>query len=111
LQKPSKPDYSEPRAWRPIIFLSTLGKVIKILLACWLSILAEQENLLLDSQIGNRKNRSVETALNLLVDQIYTAWNKDNQIVSVFFLDIARVFDTVNYLQLLDNLWRKKVPR
>jgi Reverse transcriptase (RNA-dependent DNA polymerase) len=90
--------------------LSTLGKVIEMLLARRLSILAEQESLLPDSQIGNRKNRSVETALYLLIDQIYTAWKEDNQVASVLLLDIARVFDIVNYLRLLDNLRRKGVP-
>jgi retron-type reverse transcriptase len=90
--------------------LSTLGKVVETLLACRLSILAEQENLLPDSQMGNRKNRSVETALNLMVDQIYTAWKEDDQVASVLSLDIARVFDTVNHIRLLDNLRKKRVP-
>ena len=98
LRKPSKPDYSEPGAWRPIALLSILGKVVETLLACWLSILAEQENLLPDSQMGNRRNRSVETALNLLIDQIRTAWSEDNQVASVLSLDIAGAFDTVDHL-------------
>jgi len=33
-----------------------------------LSTLAKQEGLLLDSQIGNRTNRSIKTALELLVE-------------------------------------------
>ena len=33
LRKPSKPDYSDPGAWRPIALLSTLGKVIETLVA------------------------------------------------------------------------------
>jgi hypothetical protein len=110
LQKPSKPDYSEPGTWKPIVLLSILGKVVEMLLSCWLSILAEQEYLLPDSQIGNRKNRSVETALYLLIDQIHTAWKEDNQVALVLLLDIVGAFDTVNYLRLLDNLQKKRVP-
>ena len=34
--------------------------------------LAEQHQLLLDTQMGNRKNRSTETALELLIEQIHT---------------------------------------
>ena len=72
LHKPSKPDYSDPGAWRPITLLSTIGKVIETLAARQLSSLAEREGLLPDSQMGNRMNRSTETAVELLVEQIYT---------------------------------------
>jgi hypothetical protein len=90
--------------------LSTLGKVIKTLLAHRLSTLAEREGLLLDSQIGNCTNRSTETALELLVEQIHIAWKTKNQVASVLSLDIARAFDTVNHVQLLNNLQKKRVP-
>jgi len=39
-----------------------------MLVARQLSTLAEQEGLLLDSQIGNRTNKSIKTALKLLVE-------------------------------------------
>jgi hypothetical protein len=110
LRKPSKPDYSDPRAWRPIALLSTLGKVIETLAARRLSDLAEQEGLLPDSQMGNRRNRSTETALELLVKQIHTVWKTGNQVASVLLLDIAGAFDTVNHLRLLDNLRKKRIP-
>ena len=60
--------------------------------------------------MGNRTNRSTETALELLVEQIYTVWKAGNQVASVLSLDIAGAFDTVNHLRLLDNLWKKGVP-
>jgi hypothetical protein len=110
LRKPSKPDYSDPGAWRPIALLSTLGKVIETLAARRLSDLAEQEGLLPDSQMGNRRNRSTETALDLLVEQIHTVWKASNRVASVLSLDIAGAFDTVNHLRLLDNLRKKRVP-
>jgi len=36
-----------------------------------LSTLAKQEGLLLNNQIGNCTNKSIKTALKLLVEQIY----------------------------------------
>jgi retron-type reverse transcriptase len=60
--------------------------------------------------MGNRTNRSTETALELLVEQIHTVWKTRNQVASVLSLDIARAFDTVNHLRLLDNLRKKGVP-
>ena len=110
LRKPSKPDYADPGAWRPIALLSTIGKVIETLATRKLSSLAEQAGLLPNSQMGNRKNRSTETALELLVEQIHTAWKTKNQIASVLSLDIAGAFDTVNHIRLLDNLRKKGVP-
>jgi hypothetical protein len=110
LRKPSKPDYSDPGAWRPIALLSTLGKIIETLAARRLSALAEQEGLLPDSQMGNRKNRSTETALELLVEQVHTIWKAGNQVASVLSLDIAGAFDTVNHIRLLDNLRKKRIP-
>jgi len=87
-----------PGAWRPIALLSTIGKVIETLAARRLSTLAEQEGLLPDNQMGNRTNRSTETALELLVEQIHTVWKTGNQVASVLLLDIAGAFDTVNHL-------------
>ena len=110
LRKPSKPDYSEPGAWRPIALLSTLGKIIETLLARRLSDLAEREGLLPDSQMGNRTNRSTETALELLTEQIHTIWKVSNQVASVLSLDITGAFDRVNHIRLLDNLRKKRVP-
>jgi hypothetical protein len=72
LRKPNKPDYSDPGAWRPIALKSTLGKVMESVMAQRLSSLAEQHKLLPDNQMGNRKNRSTETALELLAEQIHT---------------------------------------
>ena len=60
--------------------------------------------------MGNRVNRSTETALELLVEQIHTVWKEGSQVASVLSLDIAGAFDTVNHLRLLDNLRKKRVP-
>ena len=69
-----------------------------------LGALAEQEGLLPDTQMGNWRNRSTDTALDLLLEQIYTVWHKKDYVASVLSLDIAGAFDTVNHTQLLDNL-------
>jgi retron-type reverse transcriptase len=60
--------------------------------------------------MGNCTNRSTETALELLVEQIYTVWKAGNQVALVLSLDIAGAFDIVNHLRLLDNLRKKGVP-
>jgi hypothetical protein len=57
----------------------------------------------------NRQNQSTETALELLVEQIHTVWESKKHIASVLSLDISEAFDTVNHVQLLDNLQTKQV--
>jgi retron-type reverse transcriptase len=110
LRKPNKDDYSIPGAWRPIALLNTLGKVVESLAARQLRDLAEQYHLLPNTQMGKRPNRSTETALELLIEQIHTVWGPNRHIASVLSLDISGAFDTVNHLRLLDNLRKKGVP-
>lgn len=47
LCKPQKPDYSEPAAYRPIAFLSCLGKVVEAVLANRFKAIAEADMILL----------------------------------------------------------------
>ena len=70
IRKPNKETYTEPKAWRPIALLNTLGKVIKTLTAKRIREAAEANNLLPIEQIGGRQGRLTETALDLLTRQI-----------------------------------------
>jgi hypothetical protein len=72
LRKLGKLTYSDPGAWRPIALLNTIGKVIETLVAQRLSKVAEEHNLLPDTQMGARPGRSTKTALELLTRQIHT---------------------------------------
>ncbi len=110
LRKPGKPNYSDPGAWRPIALLNTLGKILEAVLARKITDLAENHRLLPSSQMGNRKQRSTETALELLLEQVHTIWGL-KKVASVLSLDIAGAFDTVNHTRLLDNLRIKGLPR
>ena len=56
-------------------------------------------------QMGARKERSVETALESITDAVYTIWSIEGaNIVSLLLLDVARAFDNVLYERLLYNL-------
>jgi hypothetical protein len=73
LRKPRKPDYSDPAAYQPITLLNTLGKVLEAVIAQRLSELAEAHQLLPDTQFGARPNRSAETALLNLSEEVHAA--------------------------------------
>ncbi|KAK8076813.1 hypothetical protein PG996_002983 [Apiospora saccharicola] len=67
LPKRNKPDYSRPKAYRPISLLPYLSKLLEKLFANRLAYLANVEpDLLESSQIGGRKQRSATDAALLL---------------------------------------------
>jgi hypothetical protein len=73
LQKPGKPSYKYTKAWRPIILLSTLGKLIEKATTQKIRNAAEKYNLLPDKQIGARAQRSTVIVLDLLTSVIKSA--------------------------------------
>jgi hypothetical protein len=66
LPKPGKTDYSVPKAYRIISLLNCLGKVLEKIFANRLSYLANTTELLHNSQMGGRKQRSAIDAALLL---------------------------------------------
>ena len=105
LKKPQKPDYSEPKAYRPITLLDTLGKALKAVISTRIREYAEANRLLPEEQIGARKGRSVETALELITDAVYIVWSIGGaNIASLLLLDVTRAFDNVLHERLLYNL-------
>ena len=72
---------------------------------------AEANRLLLEEQIGARKGKSIETALELITDAVYIVWSIGGaNIASLLSLDITRAFDNILYERLLYNLKVKGIP-
>ena len=111
LKKPQKPDYSEPKAYRPIALLDTLGKALEAVISTHIREYAEANRLLPEEQMGARKGRSVETALESITDAVYTVWSMGGaNIASLLSLDVARAFDNISHERLLYNLKVKGIP-
>ncbi len=111
LKKPKKPDYTTPKAYRPIALLDTLGKALETVISKKLRDCAEANSLLPDEQMGARKNRSVETALETITDAVHTVWSMGKaNTASLLSLDVAGAFDNVSHERLLHNLKTKGVP-
>jgi len=110
LRKPGKESYETPGAWRPIALLNTIGKLIEAITAKRIQDVAERHGLFPSTQMGARKARSTETALELLTEQIHTVWKSPNHVGSMLSLDLSGAFDTVNPIRLLDILRKKGLP-
>lgn len=111
LRKGGKSDYSLPSSYRPIALENTIAKVVEKILANRLSTAAEAQGLLPWNQMGGRKHRSTESALELLTSCVQTAWKaRPGCVVSMLSLDLAGAFDNVNQEVLLRILRRKGIP-
>ena len=108
LRKPKKPDYTLPKAYRPIALLSTIGKVLEAIIATRIAYVAEAHNLLPQSHMGGRRGVSTEHALHLMMERIHAAWN-DRQVVTMFLLDVSGAFDNVSHPRLLHNLRKRRI--
>lgn len=74
LRKPGKPDYTRPKAYRPISLLTTISKGLEAVIAARLSYLAEKGGLLPSNHSGAKPKRSAEQAQNVVVEKTYEAW-------------------------------------
>lgn len=96
-------------AWRPIALLKTMGKVIESVMARRIADEAEKRRILPDEQMGNRRNRSCEAALQFIIDLVETVWD-EKMWVSLLALDVTGAFDRVCHIRLLDDLRKMGFP-
>lgn len=54
LKKPSRPDYSMAKAYRPIALLDIMAKILSACVADYITFIAEKHNLLLLTHFGGR---------------------------------------------------------
>ena len=74
--------------------------------------IAETHRLLPDTQMGARRGRSTETALELLTEQIHTVWGQGNdKVATLLSMDVAGAYDTVSHRRLIHNLRKRKIPK
>jgi hypothetical protein len=107
IKKLGKASYEEPRVWRPIALLNTIGKIIEAVIAKRIQIVAEEYGLFPQTQIGARTKRSTKTVLELLIEQIQTVWKSPKYIAILLSLNLSRAFDTTHPTRLLDILRKK----
>jgi hypothetical protein len=110
LRKPGRPDYSLPKAYRPITLLDTMAKLLSSCVANDLTYIAEQHQLLPPTHFGGRPGRSTTDSLHLLTKFITDAWASKDQFVSVLFLDVKAAFPSVIVKRLLHNLRIARIP-
>lgn len=109
LRKLDKPDYEVPKAYRPIALISTMAKVLTVLVADNISQLVEQHQLLPKTHFGGRPGRTTTDAIHYLVHKVKRAWAND-QVASVLFLDVEGAFPNAVTDLLIHNLKSRRIP-
>lgn len=102
-------DPSLPNSYRPISLLSTLGKALEAVVAGRISNMVDQFGLLPANHFGARRRRSCEQALNVLVEKIHTAWQKQ-MVLSLVSFDVKGAYNGVAREVLLRRLRERRIP-
>jgi len=92
IRKPNKPDYTAPKAYRPISLLMTISKGPKAIVARRLSCLAELYQLLPQNHFGGRRQQSCEQALDVLIEKIHEA-KRAKKVLSLVTFDVQGAFN------------------
>jgi hypothetical protein len=109
IRKPNKPDYSKPRAYRPIALLEEAGKVLERIQARRLAYLAAKFSLTPYNQFGGSVGKSTTDAALCFVHDCEVASRK-GLVTSALAFDITGFFDFVNHAKLLCVLREKQIP-
>ncbi|KAF8673879.1 hypothetical protein AX14_005296 [Amanita brunnescens Koide BX004] len=105
IPKPNKPDYSIPKAYRPIALLNTMGKLLTKILANRLQHDAAQYGLLHREQFGGIQGHSTIDAGLTLTDFI-SEHRERGWHTSVCALDIAQFFPSLSHVVMVRILKR-----
>jgi len=110
LCKPSQPDYSLPKAYRPITLFDSMAKILSSCIADDLTYITEHHNLLPPMHFNRHPRRSTTDSLHLLTKCVMDAWASKDSFVSILFLDIKAAFPSVIVSKLLHNLKKAGIP-
>jgi hypothetical protein len=110
LKKLNRKNYSNVKTYRFIALLNTLSKILESIIARRINDLAKTHDMLSISQMSDRKNRSCETALKLLIEQIHIVWNmKKDKIATLLSMNVIDAYDHVSRDRLLHNLRKRDI--
>ena len=96
IPKPNKPSYDNPKAFRPIVLLNTLGKLIEKAIAERIQFIVTSNNFLHPSQLGGLKFKSTSDAGIALTHIIRLGWSK-GRTMSTLTSNISQFFPSLNH--------------
>jgi ribonuclease HI len=109
LRKPDKPDYSKPKAYRPIALLNVISKLLSACVADDLNRMAEHYKMLPEHHFGGRRGRTTTDSMHTLTSFIRDAW-RSGDVVAGLFLDVSGAFPSASPTMLARAMRSRGVP-
>ena len=100
IPKPNKSLYNQPKAFRPIVLLNTLGKLIEKVVTDRLQFMVVRNNFIHPSQLGGLKFKSTTDAGIALTHIVWSEWAKEKSTSSLAFY-ILQFFPSLNHKLLV----------
>ncbi|CDO70323.1 hypothetical protein BN946_scf184843.g12 [Trametes cinnabarina] len=96
IPKPYKDDYTRIKSYRPIVLLSTLGKLLEKVLSERLHYECQRYGILHPNQFGGTKAHSTIDAATALVTHVHAGWQR-RMVTSCLAFDVAQFFPSMNH--------------
>ncbi|PPQ95966.1 hypothetical protein CVT25_000409 [Psilocybe cyanescens] len=96
IPKLNKPSYSAPKAFRPIVLLNTVGKLIEKMLSNRIQFDGVASDVFHPNQIGGICQQSTEDAGLILMHMVHAGWAKGLK-TSIIAFDVAQFFLSLNH--------------
>ena len=110
LRKSRKKNYLKFSSYKLIALLNTLSKMLKSIVFERIRYVVETLKTFLNIQMSARRQRLMNTILQLITEKIHTIWNEQKKRMTSFFsLNVNNAFDNVSHLRLLHNMRKKKI--
>jgi hypothetical protein len=103
LRKGGPRDFRQPKSYRPVALLNTLGKILESIIATRIAWAVEEYGLLPKTHLGGRKGILVDHAIQLILNRVHSAWGRGKK-VSMLLLDVAGTYNNVSHERLLYNI-------
>ena len=100
IPKPNKQSYDNPKSFRPIILLNTLGKLIEKAIAERIQFTVASNDFIHPSQLGGLKFKSMSDAGIALTHIVRSRWVKGKSTSTLAF-DISQFFPSLNHRLLV----------
>lgn len=110
LKKLGKDDYKKAKAWRPILLLLILGKILEAVVADRILYAIEIYGLLPANHFRARKQQLAEQVLLLFQEQVYKAW-QNRKVVSLVSFDVKGAYNGMFKDRLLQRLEAQGIPK
>jgi hypothetical protein len=108
LRKINKSNYFVFKAYKLIVLLNTLNKIMKFIMTTRLNYAVKNHNLLFREHFESRKRIVSKHALHYIIETINSIW-VSKKITTMLLLNVIEVFDNVSHLRLLHNLRKRRI--